>query len=116
MLHLHIGGRKGNFFGEGISPERMGEVRQGEFVRHFGFTKYAITCYSWTLVEGEFFPGDGVCPRRTSGGSLTVSSKLLNMLLHVRPGRWWRGNFLGEGVRFGRFSGANGGCLYVNSN
>ena len=61
-------------------------------------------------------PGDGVCPRRTSGGSLTVSSELLNMLLLVRPGRWRRGNLSGEGVRSGRFSGENGGCLYVNSN
>ena len=31
-------------------------------------------------------------------GSLPVSSELLNMLLDVRPGRLWRGNFSGDGV------------------
>ena len=64
------------------------------------------------------FSGEEVRPHRSSGekgGSLPVSSELLNMLLHVRPGRWWRGNFSGEGVRSGRFSGENGRCLYVNS-
>ena len=31
--------------------------------------------------------GDGVCSRGMSGGILAVSSELLNMLLHVTPGR-----------------------------
>ena len=46
---------------------------------------------------GGIFPKDGVCPRRMSGGSLFVSSELLNMLLDVAPGRWLRGNFSGGG-------------------
>ena len=57
------------------------------------------------FVEGGIFSGEGVRPHRSS-----VSSELLNMLLHVRPGRWWRGNFPGrelvrkEGeVRHGEF-------------
>ena len=42
---------------------------------------------------GANFAGDGVCPRRMSGGggSLPVSSELLNMLLHITLGRWWGG-------------------------
>ena len=51
------------------------------------------------------FSGYGVCLRRMSGGSLFVSSELLNMLLHVKPGRWLRGEVFREGVRPGRFSG-----------
>ena len=50
------------------------------------------------FVEGGIVPGEGVRPHRSSGekgGSLPVSSELLNMLLHVRPGRWWRGIFSG---------------------
>ena len=42
------------------------------------------------------FPGERVRPHRSSGekgGSLPVSSELLNMLLHVRSGRWWKGEF-----------------------
>ena len=42
---------------------------------------------------GGIFFGHGVCPRRMSGGSLLVSSELLNMLLHVTPGRWLRGKY-----------------------
>ena len=34
------------------------------------------------------------------------------MLLHVRPGRWWRGNFSGDGVCPRRMSG---GSLFVSS-
>ena len=49
-------------------------------------------------------------------GEFTLSSELLNMLLHVRPGRWWRGEFFRDGVCSGRFFGENGGCLSVNSN
>ena len=54
------------------------------------------------MVEGEefvevgIFPEEGVRPHRSSGekgGSLPVSSELLNMLVHVTPGRWLRGNF-----------------------
>ena len=45
---------------------------------------------------GGYFVGDGVCPRRLYGGSLAVSSELLNMLLHVKPGRWLRGKFFRE--------------------
>ena len=51
------------------------------------------------FVKGEIFPGEGVRSHRSSGekgGSLPVSSELLNMLLHVRPERWWRGNFSGD--------------------
>ena len=47
-------------------------------------------------MEWGIFPGEGVRPPRSSGekgGSLPVSSEVLNMLLHVRPGRWWRGVF-----------------------
>ena len=49
------------------------------------------------FVKGRIFPGEGVRPRRSSvkRGSLPVSSELLNMLLHVRPGRWWKGHFSG---------------------
>ena len=53
------------------------------------------------FVEGGIFPGEGVRPHRSSGekgGSFAGSSDLLNMLLHVRPGRWWRGDFSGDGV------------------
>ena len=43
-------------------------------------------------------------------GSLFVSSELLNMLLHVKLGRWLRGEaFPGERVRPGSSSGENGG-------
>ena len=59
-------------------------------------------------MEGEFFR-DGVCPRRMSGGSLSVSYELQNMLLHVTPERWLRGICPGEAVRPGRSSGQNGG-------
>ena len=48
------------------------------------------------FVEGGIFLGEGVRPHRSAGekgGSLPVSSELLNMLLDVRPGRWWRGEF-----------------------
>ena len=48
---------RGIFPGRELVRKEWGEVRQGEFVRHFGVTKYAITCYPWTLVKGEFFPG-----------------------------------------------------------
>ena len=52
-----------------------------------------------------------------SGGSLFVSSELLNMLLHVTPGRWLKGEFVpGERVRPGRSSGENGEvCTYIRS-
>ena len=53
--------------------------------------------------EGGYFFWDGVCPRRRYGRSLAVSSELLNLLLHVKPGRCLTGNFSGEGVRPGRF-------------
>ena len=96
MLHLNIDGRKGNFSGEGISPERMGKFGKGSsaVISELLNMLSHVTPGRWW--KGEFFPGDGVRPRRTSGGSLTVSSELLNMLLHVRPGRWWRGNFPGR--------------------
>ena len=64
--------------------------------------------------EGGYFFGDGVCPRRMYGGSLAVSSELLNMLLHVKPGRCLRGNFPGREFVLVGFGG-NDGCLYVNS-
>ena len=53
------------------------------------------------FVERGIFSGEGVRPHRSYGekeGSLPVSSELLNMLLHVRPERWWEGggrNFFG---------------------
>ena len=40
-------------------------------------------------------------------GSLPVSSQLLNMLLHVRPGRWWEGEFFRDGVCPRRMSGGS---------
>ena len=46
---------------------------------------------------GGIFLGEGVRPHRSSGekgGSLPVSSELLNMLINVRPGRLWRGEFV----------------------
>ena len=45
------------------------------------------------------FPGEGIRPHRPSGekgGSLPVSSELLNMVLHVTPGRWLRDEFFRE--------------------
>ena len=45
---------------------------------------------------GGIFLGERVRPHRSSGEnvrSLPVSSELLNMLIHVRPGRLWRGKF-----------------------
>ena len=60
------------------------------------------------FVEGEFFRERefvliGIPVKM--GEFLPVSSQLLNMLLHVRPGRWWRGNFSGDGVYPRRLSG-----------
>ena len=54
------------------------------------------------FVEEGIFAGEGVHPHRSSGekgGSLPVSSELLNMLLHVRPGHWWKGEFF-RGMEF----------------
>ena len=44
---------------------------------------------------GEIFPGWSFSEEdvRENGGSLFVSSELLNMLLNVKPGHWLRGNF-----------------------
>ena len=58
---------------------------------------------------GGIFPGWSLSEEDVRG-SLFVSSELLNMLLHVTPERWLRGEFFpGEGVRPGRSSGENGG-------
>ena len=46
------------------------------------------------------------------GESLPVSSELLHMLLHVRPGRWWKGEFSGDGVCLRTMSGRS---LFVSS-
>ena len=43
-------------------------------------------------MEGEFFRGSSLSEENVRG-SLFVSSELLNMLLHVTPGRWLRGDF-----------------------
>ena len=44
---------------------------------------------------GEFFRAREfvLVGRPVKRGSLPVRSELLNMLFHVTPGRWWRGNF-----------------------
>ena len=64
-------------------------------------------------MEGEFFRGLSLSEEDVRG-SLFVSSVLLNMLLHVTPGRWLRGEFserefvlVGIPVKMG--------SLYVNS-
>ena len=49
------------------------------------------------------FSGDGVCLRKMSGGSLFVSSELLNMLLRLDLDAGGGGNF--SGMEFVR-----GGC------
>ena len=55
------------------------------------------------LWSGEFFRGWSLSKQ-------DVSSELLNMLIHVTPGRWWRVNFPGRelvrkgGKKFGKGS------------
>ena len=82
-------------------------VGGGEFVNLFGVRRYVTTCYTWTLVDVGILPWEIVRPRRSFAekGSLPVISELLNMLLHVTPGRLWTGYSSEEGVRPRRMSG-----------
>ena len=56
--------------GEGVRPRRM-SGENVEFSRHFRVTKYVITCYTWTLVDGGIFR-EVVRPRRREGKNSSV--------------------------------------------
>ena len=84
---------RGIFLGEGVRPHRSSGKKGGVYPL---VLSYQICYYMLDLDAGggEVFRVWSLSEEDVRG-SLFVSSELLNMLLHVRPGRWWRGNFSG---------------------
>ena len=76
----------GIFPGEGVRPRRSSGEKGGVFPSVLSY----YICYCMLDLDaggGWNFSGRWSLSRRMSGGRLSVSFELLNMLLHVTPGR-----------------------------